>query len=1719
MQRAYLDAETKVVRLPLLEGPAPARLVINDTHFLFTADFKKSGPDLILTGDDGKKLVIANYFNFEKHPDLVSPDGAVISAELVERLAGPEAPGQYAQAGAPAGAVVIGRVEIVSVNATVQHANGVVDNLKNGDSLLKGDVVMTGDGEGCTLSLIDGTALNMGSNGRMVLAELTYDLQSTSNSALINLVKGSFVFVAGQVAHTGDMRVSTPVATMGIRGTTVGTYLDADVNGNVYELTATLLTDPGGSSGAYDLLDPVTGAVLHRVRSTATQVTLSYGANNQLSMQEASKSPAILQHEIAVAQILFPIFLANPNNAQLNQTTPQAPNNSLTPPQLLPQPPQETDPNSAVHFNLLLIGGNDAPVTQGATATNSLVLTPTPETNVLQSVINATLTFADTNIGRTNAAAVQFAVGGLNNAGSGTITFSDGNHTHDVVVQIVNGLPASSTVNLSGLSDGPITATLSASDPAGNTFQATATAQLDQDLDEHPTVAFAVANIGKANAGTVQFTVNGLEHDDSGTITFSDGNRAHDVVVNIVNGVPVSNSVNLSGLSDGPITATLSTSDPQGNTFNATATARLDQDLDEHPTVAFALANIGKANAGTVQFTVNGLEPDDNGTITFSDGTHNVVVNIVNGAPVSPSVNLSGLSDGPITATLSASDPAGNTFNVTATARLDQDLDEHPTVAFALANIGKANAGTVQFTVNGLEPDDNGTITFSDGTHNVVVNIVKGAPVSTSVNLSGLSDGPITATLSASDPAGNTFSAHASTQLDQDLNESPTLAFADANIGRAKAASEQFTVAGLESDDNGAITFSDGTHNVVVNIVNGAPVSTSVNLSGMTDGLVTALLSVSDAAGNTFSAHASAQLEQSLGKSVTVTFTDANIGRVKAASEQFTVSGLGSDDNGAITFSDGTHNVVVSIVNGAPVSPSVNLSGMTDGPITATLLVSDAAGNTFSAHASAQLDQDLNESPTLAFAQANIGRAQAGTAAFMVAGLEFDDNGTITFSDGTHNVVVNIVNGAPVSPSVNLSGLSDGPITATLSASDPAGNTFNVTATARLDQDLDEHPTVAFALANIGKANAGTVQFTVNGLEPDDNGTITFSDGTHNVVVNIVKGAPVSTSVNLSGLSDGPITATLSASDPAGNTFSAHASTQLDQDLNESPTLAFADANIGRAKAASEQFTVAGLEFDDNGAITFSDGTHNVVVNIVNGAPVSTSVNLSGMTDGLVTALLSVSDAAGNTFSAHASAQLDQDIGEQIVVGLSGLSGGYALEDKKITATVTDTDNDVGPSGVHYTWQVSLDGGTTWSTVGSNGNTYTPVEADEGRLLQVTASFTDLAGNIESGSTIVGVLPFLAIADNSLSVSPGGTTPLGISLALEPVPDDTISVKISFTSSGANSPTILAGDGAHNHSTSGGITTYTFSQADVISGLSFTNHGDQTDALTVSELLNGDVASTQTITVTDPPVADAVASDSSSTILSGTTLTLAGASAETITFANDKGDAGTLVLDHSASFTGQISGFAGDGTLSNSDSIDLKDIDFAAAKETYSGGILTVTDDAHTANLHFDGDYVLGNFVLASDDHGGTLVIDPPAPVDLTARFEPDHSDTGLQEAHGLAQEQTFSGFPLATADATFDQFHFGNMDLTGFNGHAHDLVPAISSFGSDHFQFAVMDTDGFHQTLMVHPLELDLHQAPLQTIVEAAAPGMHDVTPAAAELSPAASVLDIIHAIHAHTA
>jgi hypothetical protein len=77
----------------------------------------------------------------------------------------------------------------------------------------KSDVIQTGANSSCGVSFPDGTALNLVANTRMALNEYSFDANSNSNQALFSLVQGTFAFVAGQVAHTGDMKIETPVAT------------------------------------------------------------------------------------------------------------------------------------------------------------------------------------------------------------------------------------------------------------------------------------------------------------------------------------------------------------------------------------------------------------------------------------------------------------------------------------------------------------------------------------------------------------------------------------------------------------------------------------------------------------------------------------------------------------------------------------------------------------------------------------------------------------------------------------------------------------------------------------------------------------------------------------------------------------------------------------------------------------------------------------------------------------------------------------------------------------------------------------------------------------------------------------------------------------------------------------------------------------------------------------------------------------------------------------------------------------------------------------------------------------------------------------------------------------------------------------------------------------------------------------------------------------------
>ena len=123
----------------------------------------------------------------------------------------------------------IGKVQTATGTVHIEHGSAVVvqANLppsstaeaKVGDPVFRGDLIQTGTDGALGVVLADGTSFTVSSNARMEVNEFVYDPKGHSNSTLLSLTKGTFTFIAGNVAHTGDMKIDTPLGTMGIRGT------------------------------------------------------------------------------------------------------------------------------------------------------------------------------------------------------------------------------------------------------------------------------------------------------------------------------------------------------------------------------------------------------------------------------------------------------------------------------------------------------------------------------------------------------------------------------------------------------------------------------------------------------------------------------------------------------------------------------------------------------------------------------------------------------------------------------------------------------------------------------------------------------------------------------------------------------------------------------------------------------------------------------------------------------------------------------------------------------------------------------------------------------------------------------------------------------------------------------------------------------------------------------------------------------------------------------------------------------------------------------------------------------------------------------------------------------------------------------------------------------------------------------------------------------------
>jgi hypothetical protein len=113
----------------------------------------------------------------------------------------------------------IGNVATLIGTATVTRNGAGALPLKLGDDIFKNDVLQTSANSTLGVTFNDETTFNLTANSRIAVDNYVYEDGGSNNAALFNIAKGTVAFVASAVAKTGDMKISTPTATLGIRGT------------------------------------------------------------------------------------------------------------------------------------------------------------------------------------------------------------------------------------------------------------------------------------------------------------------------------------------------------------------------------------------------------------------------------------------------------------------------------------------------------------------------------------------------------------------------------------------------------------------------------------------------------------------------------------------------------------------------------------------------------------------------------------------------------------------------------------------------------------------------------------------------------------------------------------------------------------------------------------------------------------------------------------------------------------------------------------------------------------------------------------------------------------------------------------------------------------------------------------------------------------------------------------------------------------------------------------------------------------------------------------------------------------------------------------------------------------------------------------------------------------------------------------------------------------
>ena len=941
-----------------------------------------------------------------------------------------------------------------------------------------------------------------------------------------------------------------------------------------------------------------------------------------------------------------------------------------------------------------------------------------------------------------------------------------------VVTVMLNGKAYSATVDTNGqwtttvpasevgqLGEALYTVSASATDSVGNSSSTSHTVNVESVLPGviiNTVAGDDVINAAELATGqTISGTV--VNAEAGNTVTVSVGGHSYTATVqdNLTWSVSVPESV-LTALGNGDLTVTASVTNGVGNSGSGERDITIDANLPglrvdtvagddvinsiEHGQNLIITGSSDGLTAGTaLTVTVNGKTYP---ATVLADGTWSAAI---------PSADVSALAAGTVTVNVEGQSSAGNP--VTINHDVTVDLANVAISIDAIASDDVINAAergadlVLSGTTSNVEENQIVTITFGGKNYTATVDAEgKWTATVPSADLTGLKDGDASVQVSVTNVNGNSASAGREYSVDATAPSVTINTIATDDILNATEAQSDLAISGTSTAEAGqTLTVSlNGKDYTTTVSANGSWTLNvpAADLAGLTDGSVTVTAAVSDKAGNPASVDHTLTVDVTVPAVTIHTVAGDDVINVAEHNQAQIISGsatgAAAGDKITVTIGGQTYTTVLDAAGNWSVGVPANvISGLSDGSVTVTASVTDAAGNTGSGTHNVTVDTGLPSVSFNAISDDNVLNAVEkgqdlsvnGTSANLAEGtvvtvtLNGKNYSATTAADGTWSLTV---------PAADLSGLGEASYTLSATATNGVGNSISTTANLLVDTAL---PTVTInTVAGDNVINAAEVAAgqTITGkvANADIGNTVTVNIGGNTYTATVQSDLTWSVNVPesvLTALGNGDLTVSATVTNDHGNTGTGERDITIDASLpglrvdtvagddvinsiEHGQNLIVTGSSDGLAAGTTLTVTVNGKTY---AASVLADGTWSAAI---------PAADVGALAAGTVTVTVAGQSAAGNPVS----------ISHDVTVDLAAVA-------ISIDAIATDDVINAAEKGA----DLVLSGSTSnveenqTVTVTFGGKTYTAkVDADGNWTATVPSS--DLAG-LKDGDASVQV--------------------------------------------------------------------------------------------------------------------------------------------------------------------------------------------------------------------------------------------------------------------------------------------------------------------------------------------------------------------------------------------